>query len=494
MTATFGENFFGKSSPAPAGTEMPIRLTGRVLVVDDHRDVCEAIAKSLQVADCTVEFTTDATDALHKIETFAPDVLISDVRMRTLDGFELLEATNRFDPSIGVILLSGFASVPEAVRAIRIGAEHYLAKPVSYGELLSSVRTLLDRRRHRRAPSPDPKLIEKLPQLEFVWDSEPMRDLLSQIARIAPTNVPVMITGETGSGKERIAQIVHSCSERASRPYVIVRCDAVSETVLERQIFGYEPEAQPGELEQVDGGTLVLDRFDALPASIQPRILRVLESKQFERTGGHRTITVDVRFVTTTHRNSAILIQEGTIRKDLFHRLRGAVLEVPPLRVRKNDITLLTEHVLHRLAKEHSRKAPTLNGDAMRLLTRHEWPGNVRELENVLCAAFAVAYRGAITADLIATQIHAQKVPLRDRLEIPGATFAEIERYAILTTYRACGNNVTRTAEMLGISTRAVHYRLREYAGRTGRRRTRSSPVLPEDANKQLIRQRKGAA
>jgi transcriptional regulator with GAF, ATPase, and Fis domain len=310
-----------------------------------------------------------------------------------------------------------------------------------------------------------------------------MQRLAERIALVARTRSTVLLLGETGTGKERVATEIHAASARAARPFVRVHCAALAETLLESELFGHERGAftgagsrREGRFKIADGGTILLDEIGEISPSIQVKLLRVLQERTFERVGGSDPLTVDVRLIAATNRDLRAMVAAGAFRADLFYRLNVISVDVPALRERRSDIPALVEHFVARLARDLGVPVPIVTGEAMRLLTRYDWPGNVRELENVLERALVLSRSGSMTASDL--ESHFAPVPdgaLRPRL--PGSTFAEIERHAILTTYEACGRSPSRTAEVLGLSLRTVHYRLREYEGGIGRRR----PKDPRD-------------
>jgi transcriptional regulator with GAF, ATPase, and Fis domain len=315
-----------------------------------------------------------------------------------------------------------------------------------------------------------------------------MRRLLDQIALVGPTRTTVLLTGETGTGKERLAEALHEASPRRNGPFVAVNCAALTETILESELFGHEKGAFSGALARregrfklADGGTIFLDEIGEISASIQVKLLRVLQSRQFERVGSNETLSVDLRIIAATNRDLLAMLAAKTFRADLYYRLNVMALNVPPLRARRSDLPLLVEHILPRLALELSLPESSVTSAAMDLLCAYQWPGNVRELENVLERVLVLAQGQPISAELLQPQLHlppGSQMTARSLSnsapQVPGARFADIERHAIMTTYEACGRSPRRTAEMLGLSPRTVHYRLREYRGQIGRRLPRA--------------------
>ena len=313
----------------------------------------------------------------------------------------------------------------------------------------------------------------RTPALAAILGAHPsvvrLRQLLQQVA---PTAVTVLLSGETGTGKELAAIALHQLSPRASGPFVRLHCAALAESLLESELFGHERGAftgavarRPGRFEHADGGTLFLDEIGEIPLTTQVKLLRFLQEREFERVGGNETIRVDVRLIAATNRDLRAEVAAGRFREDLFHRLHIVHLELPPLRERRSDVRLLAEALLERMARHHARSIDGFTAEALGLLLSHPWPGNVRELENAIERAVVMSSDRWIRPE------HLQPVlaggDVRERpgpgLAIPGATLAEIERFAILRTLESVGGSTSRAARMLGISTRKIQYRLREY-------------------------------
>jgi transcriptional regulator with GAF, ATPase, and Fis domain len=320
-----------------------------------------------------------------------------------------------------------------------------------------------------------------------------MRAVLRDVALVAPTRTTVLILGETGTGKERIAQAIHQGSPRRGASFVAVNCAAISETLLESALFGHEKGAfsgahcrREGLFKIADGGTLFLDEIGETSPALQAKLLRVLQERQFERVGGTTPVSTDVRVIAATNRDLRQMVADRTFRSDLFYRLNVMVINVPALRHRREDIGPLVTHILARLSFELGIPRPAVGAEVLAVLEEYSWPGNVRELENVLERLLVVSQDRTVTlSDLPAEVREATARPSSflsgepstmvadGRPLIPGASFREIERHAILATYEACGQSPSRTAHVLGLSPRTVHYRLREYRGETGRRTQR---------------------
>jgi DNA-binding NtrC family response regulator len=440
-----------------------------VLIVDDEPDVCSLLGAIITPAGFTVETATTAEGALARMSPFGPHVLLTDVQIPGANGFSVMERALAIDPLLSVIFITGHATVPDAVRAIRAGAEHYLLKPINVEELLAALGRSVARQRARRPANEGATR-------GLLGVSEAMRSLRAQVMRLGPRKATALVTGETGTGKERVAEALHAASPRAEQPLVRVHCAALPETLLESELFGHERGAftgaharRVGRFEQADGGTLLLDEIGEISPAIQVKLLRVLQEQRFERVGGNQTLAVDVRIIAATHRDLGAMVAADTFREDLYYRLNVLELEVPPLRARRADVPLLVEHSLGRIARECGGAPASVSDEAMGQLMRYDWPGNVRELENALERAYVLCEGAEITAAALSSRLRTA-MPRSGAPAVPGATFRQVERHAILTTYEGCGQSVSRTAEVLGLSPRTIHYRLREYRGEAGRR------------------------
>jgi DNA-binding NtrC family response regulator len=400
-----------------------------------------------------------------------------------------LAACKRRWPSACVLMLDGAPSVTDAVRAMQAGAWWYGgAAPTP--ELTRAIRDGLARVTTAPCADADGRArgLAFGAAASIVGRSEAIGRVLKQAALVAPTRTTVLLLGETGTGKERLAQAIHDASPRRRGPFVAVNCAALAETLLESELFGHEKGAfsgaharREGRFKAADGGTIFLDEIGETSATTQVKLLRVLQERKFERVGGNQTLTVDVRIIAATNRNLREMVERRSFRADLFYRLNVMAVQVPPLRDRREDIPLLVDHMLPRLAADLGLPEATLAPEAMERLLMHDWPGNVRELENVLERALVMAQ---------GNEIHVVELPEPDESlshgavasggipSVPGASFREIERHAIMTTYEACGRSALKTAKVLGLSPRTVHYRLREYRGEPGRRMPRDEGVL----------------
>ncbi len=447
-------------------------LDGRVLVVDDDRSQRELLAEFLRELGAEVLEAADGPEALDRVRTALPDVVLSDFRMPGMDGLTLLREVRAANPEVEFVIVTAYGTVADAVQSLKDGASDYLLKPLDLDEVEHVVRRAVERRhlvRENRELRRRLGEVESLPGI--VTAGGPMDVVLSTIARVAPTPVSVLLLGESGTGKELVARALHAASPRASGPFVAVNAAALSPTLLESELFGHERGAftgaerpRSGRFEAASGGTLFLDEVGDLPPEVQVKLLRVLQERAVERVGSNRALPIDVRLVSATHRDLPIEVREGRFREDLYYRLAVVSVEIPPLRRRRADIPLLVEHFVERLGRA-GVPARRFSREAMDRLVRYDYPGNVRELENVVQRSLVLA-RGEVvsTADLppsvraagAAGEGDTASGPLPERV-------ASLERAAIEEALRAEGGNQSRAAARLGISERALRYKLAKY-------------------------------
>ncbi len=442
---------------------------GRILVVDDEVNARTALAELLRDEGYVVEAAADAFKALGKAADFAPDLVLTDLKMPGMDGLALLGRLREDEPDLPVVLMTAFGEVDSAVRAMQAGARDYLAKPVNVSELSVVVARELEHRRVRReAGLLRERLSEKYRFDNIIGNAAPMQEIFKTVSQIASSRASVLVTGESGTGKELIAAAIHERSPRAQGPFVKLHCAALAESLLESELFGHERGSFTGALTRREGrfaqanrGTLFLDEIGEIAPAVQVKLLRFLQEREFERVGGNETISVDVRVIAATNRDLKQMVVEGKFREDLYYRLNVINLEMPALRARPSDVPLLASHFLHKYAADNGKELSGFTAEAFECLTSYSWPGNVRELENVVERAVVVAQSREITA----ADLPAQFVSTRARpgLQIPGATMDEIERHAITKTLESTGGSTGEAAQILNISVRKIQYKLHEY-------------------------------
>jgi len=446
-------------------------VTGaRILVVDDEPGARSGLKMLLGQAGYAVDTAEHGRAALALVAERPPDVVVTDLRMPVMDGMTLLHKLHELDAELPVIVATAYGDVASAVEAMRAGATDYLTKPIDFDAML----IVIERARERRALRSD---AENLRRQLRERDAEGLRGLIGtspamlQVYRfarqVAPSRATVLITGESGTGKGELARTIHALGTRADEPFVALHCAAVPETLLESELFGHEKgsftgadKRRIGRFEQAHGGTLFLDEIGELSPLVQSKLLRVLQERALERVGGNETIPVDVRVMAATNRDLPTEVREGRFREDLYYRLNVVHLDMPPLRVRGNDILVLANAFLHRFVADNKKPVEGFTAEARVKLLSHRWPGNVRELENAIERAVVMCESRCVEEADLPFEV-AQ--PLRGAVRIPGATMAELERWAILTTLEAVGGSTAKAAELLAISVRTIQYRLHEY-------------------------------
>ena len=433
-----------------------------ILVVDDDPGFRKLLETILTGAGYQVQTAGTVGEALRLAATRQFHLVLSDLKLPDGDGLAVLRWLSENAPETPVIMLTAFGTIASAVEAMKLGAADYLGKPLSSPEEL---RLVVRRTLEQRQATAERELLREREHAHFACDRMIARDaamaeLLAMLRKVAPTNATVLLQGESGTGKELVARCIHSNSPRAARAFVAVNCAALSPTLIESELFGHEKGAftgavaqHLGRFERAHGGTLFLDEVGELDANLQAKLLRVLQEKSFERVGGRREITADVRVVAATNRNLKAMVAEGRFRQDLYYRLSAFPLEIPPLRRRPADIPELARFFLERAAASLGRPAPHLSQPALDRLLSYAWPGTVRELENMM-------ERVAI---LVEGDVAPEDLPLPQAESSPPLRVKDIERRAIEEALEMNHGNRTRAARQLGISVRTLQYRLKEY-------------------------------
>jgi len=438
-----------------------------ILIVDDEEGIREYLADALAEEGTLIVQAADGVEALSHLSRQSFQVMITDLRMPgALDGIDLLRKARAESPEMEVIVLTAHGSVDSAVEAMKLGAFDYLQKPIgSPAELRLLVGRALERRRLLALKDQSRREVEANPPLTF---GDPVMDpVVSAIRKVAPTNATVVLLGESGTGKEVAARTIHQLSSRRDAPFVPVNCAAISETLMESEVFGHEAGAftgatgaRRGRLELADGGTLFLDEIGELKPELQAKLLRVLQERRFERLGGTRTIQVDVRWIAASNRDLEGMIREGTFREDLYHRLAVFPVTLPPLRERREDMLPLAESLLARICGDLGRPPLRLDDSVGAFLRKAHWPGNVRELANVLERAAILAEGDRLgAADLAATVGSPDRGAGR---KLP-RTMAEMEEAAVREALEAADGHRKKAAEILGIGERTLYDKLKQY-------------------------------
>lgn len=443
---------------------------GRILVVDDEANARDALVELLGDEGYVVEAAPDGARALAVLDTFEPEVVLTDLKMPVMDGIELLKRARAPAPHAAFVVMTAFGTIDTAVEAIKAGAENYLTKPLDMDALLALVERALEKSRlSTEAASLRSRLSERLSFDNIVGDHPSMQRLFKLLAQVARSRANVLICGETGTGKELIAAAVHQHSPRSAGPFVRLNCASLAESLLESELFGHERGAftgaharRQGRFELADGGTLFLDEISEVPMPLQVKLLRFLQEREFERVGGNETHRVDVRVVAATNRDLSERVQAGQFREDLYYRLNVVQLDVPPLRTRRSDIPLLAAHFLRKHAAANDLSVDSFSGAAIQAMLAYAWPGNVRELENAVERAVVLAEGEVIEANHLPVISQVDSSDVIGTL-VPGLTLAEIEREAVVQALEACGGSTQKAAELLGISQRKIQYRVKEW-------------------------------
>ena len=432
-----------------------------ILVVEDDEDLREAVCATMKLAGYEALAAANGNDAMIVLQQTRVGMVVSDVQMKPVDGFTLLKKIKAFDPELPVLLMTAFGDVEKAVAAMQTGACDYLLKPFDPDNLLAHIQ------RHALSrPEHDDKVVAK--------DAR-TRALLSLAKRVAQSPATVMLTGESGCGKEVIARFIHQHSARSAKPFVAINCAAIPENLLEATLFGYEKgaftgaaQAQPGKFEQAQGGTLLLDEVSEMPLELQAKLLRVLQEREVERVGGHKAIKLDIRVLATSNRDMMATVKSGRFREDLYYRLNVFPIEIPPLRERPLDIEPLAQRALAEATAGSGHAARTMTTAAIEKLTRYSWPGNVRELENVMQRALILAADDLIDAEHIhlpradSVRQEGEETNSTDT-EPPSEDIKTLERKHILETLAAVNGSRKLAVKKLGISERTLRYKLQQY-------------------------------
>jgi two-component system, NtrC family, response regulator HydG len=488
-----------------------------VLVVDDKEMLRDSVAVTLQRPGFTVITATSGEHALELIASRKPDCVVTDLKMPGMTGIALIERAKQIDADLPIVLMTAFGTVETAVKALKLGAFDYITKPFEGDELVIAVKRAMEHARLKRdnevlRRSAEPVLTASGPNAgadasgftgidRVIGDSTPMREVKDKFGAIAESHGTVLISGESGTGKEVVARAIHEASPRAHEPFLAVNCAAMSESLLESELFGHERGAftgaeslRKGRFELAHRGTLLLDEISEIKPQIQAKLLRVLQERAFERVGSSQTIGVDVRVITTTNRDLAAAVADGSFRQDLFYRLNVLPIELPSLRERSGDVEMLAPHFVRMAAAREGRPPKTITDEAMDLLTRYLWPGNVRELQN-LCERAVVLSRGeTIDADLIGgwltiapqqtiattasptsangdgTHRESKLAPSEQAIAGPyriagtePRPLADLEREVIVQTLERFEGHRQKTAAALGIGVRTLGLKLKKW-------------------------------
>ncbi|MGQ9484142.1 MAG: sigma-54-dependent transcriptional regulator [Desulfosoma sp.] len=443
-------------------------MTGRfkILVVDDELIVRESLVGWLKKGGYMVGAVSGGREALESLERAGYDLVFLDIKMPDMNGIDVLKEIKQRYPGTMVVMITAYGSVESAVEAMKLGANDYLMKPFEPDQLSLLVEKLLQ---HKKLIDENILLREQIATAaveryqDMIGVSPAMQALFEMVERVAAVDSPVLIKGETGTGKELVAKAIHARSPRRYGPFIAINCGAFTESLLESELFGHEVgsftgavKAKKGRLELVRGGTLFLDEVGEIPMKMQVDLLRVLEEHKMHRVGGTRDITVDFRLISATHRDLSKAMEEGYFRRDFYFRLNVVELEVPPLRARREDIPLLADFFLRRFRKETNKPVEGLDKKAVELLCAYDWPGNVRELENAVERAVVLAQGRILTEDDFAFLRKTYGAVEPQSLE-------DMERLHIQRILKQCRGNISQTARVLKINRTTLHHKIKKY-------------------------------
>jgi DNA-binding NtrC family response regulator len=442
----------------------------RILVADDQEMMRDSLAATLARDGHEVIAAGDGPTAVSRLSNGSRfDLLITDLKMPKMTGIELLAEAKRLRPEMPVVLMTAFATVATAVEAMKLGAYDYIQKPFDGEEIKLLVDRTLEHNRLIHENQALRTMTEMNAPRPLIGDSEIMLDVKKRIDLVAQSSATVIIRGESGTGKEVVARAIHAASPRKDRPMLAVNCAALSESLLESELFGHEKGAftgadrlRRGRFELADGGSLLLDEISEIAPSLQAKLLRVLQENTFERVGSSMSQQVDVRVIATTNRDLEKAVEDGKFRQDLFYRLHVVPIELPPLRQRIEDIPELCRHFLHLIAKRENKPFRHIEPEAVRVLQRYSWPGNVRELQNIIERASVLETQPAVMrAPLIEPWLRSKPIGSLDSLA--GKPLADIEKQVILTTLNQFKGHRIKTAGALGIGVRTLGIKLKRW-------------------------------
>ena len=447
----------------------------RVLVVDDEENIRLVLRTLLRKHEYEVEVASSGDEALAMVDTFGPDVILTDVRMPKMGGLDLLATLKAKQVAATVIVMSAYGNIDLAIEAMKAGAYDYVSKPFKNDEIVLALKKAEERESLRRENRALKEQIQQKAQFEsMLAKSEPMLQVFRTIAKIADFKTTVLVTGESGVGKELVARAIHGRGGRRGGPFVAINCGAIPENLLESELFGHKKGAftdanadRRGLFEEATGGTLFLDEIGELPLNLQVKLLRVLQEETIRRLGDSRDVKVDVRIIAATHRDLTAEVQAGRFREDLFYRINVLAIAIPPLRDRREDIALLIDHFI---AKNNTRLGTQIRGltaEARKLLFEYAWPGNVRELENTIERAMVLCDSDMLDVGDLPERIRDALDPVQVHLASGELsvkkTIHAIEQILIRRALQRTKGNRTRAAELLEMSHRALLYKIKDY-------------------------------
>jgi DNA-binding NtrC family response regulator len=438
------------------------------MVVDDEPGIRTALRANFLRHGWRVETASGVRDAIFKLEDHEFDLVVTDIRMPDGTGMEVMHSARRSAPGTAIILLTAYGSVPDAVSAMRDGALDYLTKPISFDQLQATAAQVMHRAKQTAIADP-------IPAGDIVGRAPSLLRAIQRARAAAATGADVLIEAESGTGKELLARFIHDSSDRSRKPFIALNCAAVPESLLESELFGHGRgaftgaiAAKPGKFELADGGTILLDEIGEMPLHLQPKLLRALQEREFERLGESRSVHVDIRVIATTNVSLATMVERGDFRGDLYYRLNVIPLSLPPLRERREDIPILAQHFAARFARQLGTEPPRLHPEFLNRLLSQSWPGNVRELANFMRRVLTLSGTREIDVRCFDTEFQGSTrssiaSPFAFSVPAAGTPIRQVERLHLESTLALTDGNRTHAAEMLGISLRTLRNKIREY-------------------------------
>jgi len=446
-------------------------MTKKILIADDEKNMIWALKRAFKNEEYKIITASDGEEAIEKVKSIAPDLVLLDLKMPKLNGLEALKEIRIINPKISIIMMTAHGTMESAVEAMKNGAIDYISKPFDIEELKLQIRKALDIEAMRERIEFLTEELESKTGKVIIGESSKIKDVLDIVNRIAKSNATALITGESGTGKELIANAIHYNSDRKDKPYIKINCGAIPENLLESELFGHEKGAftgainkRQGKFERANYGTIFLDEVGELSLPMQVKLLRVLQEKEIERVGGTEVIKIDVRVIAATNRDLKKMVEEGSFREDLYYRLNVIPIELPSLKERKEDIPLLVKYFIDKYCKQMGRSIVKIDEDALDMLVDYEWKGNVRELENViermviLCQNDTI-YKKDLPKEILFTDMNSIEFILPES----GINLEEVEKSFIRQALSLTEENQTKAAKLLGITRHTLLYRMDKY-------------------------------
>ncbi|WP_372369334.1 sigma-54-dependent transcriptional regulator [Candidatus Uabimicrobium sp. HlEnr_7] len=444
---------------------------GNILIIEDDKGARLALSRAIEKWGYDVLQAGNGLEGLKKLKSKAVDLVLCDIQLPGINGLEVLERIQKEHPNVLVVMMTAFGSVEKAVKAVKLGAIDFLEKPLDLSIVKKIIPTSLQTKNIQKDRK---KLLSEIKRTNFfegmIGSGEKMQEVFETIIKIAPSRATVLITGETGTGKELVARALHRLSSRTGS-LVTVNLTAFPDTLIEDELFGHDKGAhstafndRDGRLAEADGGTFFLDELGEIPLNMQVKLLRVIEEREFQRLGANKTHKVDIRFIAATHVNLEKKVAEGKFREDLYYRLKVLKIELPPLREHREDIPSLVNHFIRRHSEENNKEIESISEEALNLLSSYDWPGNIRELERAIESAIVMCEGNILEPEHFSKEIQNTKIKGDVvTIQVGSSSLKEVEKELIRCTFLKTGGNKTKTAKILGIGIRTLYRKIDEY-------------------------------